>query len=499
MANKKTEWLVAPLIVTLFISSFFTPQGHAQVTLTVGEGSGLPGSLENPVTVSLNNPANDVGSIQVEVCDEDDYLTPVLDDGTMSGYKNCDTINRASVFRCAVNELGNGCCRVMLFSTDPSNSFIGKGTGDIFTLKYDVSGEAPGGECKDLTLENVIVPNELGRDLDVTAEPGEFCFLTATTTAPISTTTTTASTSTTTMPSSCKVSVSPLAVTIRSGATAQFSAETSCGEGAYTWQIVPESTIGSTLDQDGLFTAGDNTTATDIEETVRVTDTAHGNESATATVTVQVKEEPPIECEVAINPSSATVYSGDTVTLEAHTSGVECAPGNYEWSISSDIGSMIEDGAYTAGNNDTGSQATDVITVVDHANSDISGTAHIYVEGEGTDKQVNIIPRTLLGCRCISLPYVLLAWSKDAHFDSSSTISFEPGDDISELCQVGCGKIFLALVLLGADAQEGPVTVTISAGEEVVTGEIKVELIFPLAEGYSGSAGTYREISFDTL
>ena len=80
---------------------------------------------------------------------------------------------------------------------------------------------------------------------------------------------------------------------------------------------------------------------------------------------------------MTINPSSATVYSGDTLTLEAHTSGVDCEPGNYEWSISSDIGSMIEDGAYTAGNNDTGSQVTDVITVVDHANFDITGAASV--------------------------------------------------------------------------------------------------------------------------
>ena len=78
---------------------------------------------------------------------------------------------------------------------------------------------------------------------------------------------------------------------------------------------------------------------------------------------------------------------------------------------------------------------------------------------------------------------MLLAWGKDAHFDLSSTISFEPGDDISELFQVGFGKIFLALVLLGADAQEGPVAVTISTGEEVVTGEIKIRSLFPRAEG----------------
>ena len=77
----------------------------------------------------------------------------------------------------------------------------------------------------------------------------------------------------------------------------QFSARTTDGgekvEGTYSWEIVSGSTIGSTIDDDGLFAAGDNTTDFEIEETVKVTDTAHEDKSATATVSIKVKEPPP--------------------------------------------------------------------------------------------------------------------------------------------------------------------------------------------------------------
>lgn len=170
MANKKTEWLVAPLIVTLFISSFFTPQGHAQVTLTVGEGSGLPGSLENPVTVSLNNPNDGARAVQVDVCDVDNYLSCTA----------CETTERTTSFECETNELEGGCCRVILVPFGAN--VVEEGEGPIFIIRYDVSGEAPEGECKDLNPVDAKIAGENLESLDVTLEAGEFCFLTSSST-----------------------------------------------------------------------------------------------------------------------------------------------------------------------------------------------------------------------------------------------------------------------------------------------------------------------------
>ena len=307
------------------------------------------------------------------------------------------------------------------------------------------------------------------------------------------------STTTTAISHSYKVTIIPSSATLDSGATFQFSAKTTDGgeeiEGNYGWEIYPASTIGSEIDGEGLFTAGDNTTDAEISETIKVTDTDHENKSATAVVTVKVKKDPPPECEVVINPSSATVPSQGTLTLEAETTGDGCETGNYEWTIEGEIGSMIDqEGNYNAGINNTGSHTTDVITVVDHANADISDSASIIVES----KIASVFPNTLLGSRWIPLPYFLLVMGEDTKLKISSTITFEPDDDILKIAQLKLGNSFLVIMLVKADPQEGTVVVTISSGEEIVTGEVSIKLLsLPFAEDYSSSVESYSEISLD--
>ena len=286
------------------------------------------------------------------------------------------------------------------------------------------------------------------------------------------------STTTTAISHSYKVTIIPSSATLDSGATFQFSAKTTDGgeeiEGNYDWEIDPASTIGSEIDDEGLFTAGDNATDSEINKTVKVTDTAHENKSATATVTIKVKKEPAPECEVVINPSSATVSSRSTLALGSETTGDGCKPGDYEWLIESEIGSVIDqEGNYSAGVNNTGSQTTDVITVVDHANANISGSASIMIESKIT----SVFPNTILGSRWIPLPYFLLILGEDTKLKPSSTIIFEPDDDILKIAQIKLFNSFLVIVLVNADPQEGPVAVTISSGEEVITGEVTIELL----------------------
>lgn len=162
---KKTMILLIQLIVGLCLLTFSLPLSQATVTLTVGNGSGLPGSSGNPVEVSLDNPGEKVGGVQMDICDVDDYLS----------CGECETTGRTSDFDCFANEI-NGCCRVVLFSKIPGG-LIGAGTGPIFTLDYEVSGGAPGGECRDLNPEGVMVLGENTQRLDATSVPGEFCFL----------------------------------------------------------------------------------------------------------------------------------------------------------------------------------------------------------------------------------------------------------------------------------------------------------------------------------
>lgn len=143
------------------------PAANAQVTLTVGRGSALPGATESPVAVNLDNPGNNIASgMTMDVCDVNDLLECT----------GCETTDRTSDFSCMVSEQTNGCCRVVLFSL--SSADIETGTGPIVTLLNDVSSGASGQPCKELRiLDGVqIADASSGRQLDVDLQSGGFCF-----------------------------------------------------------------------------------------------------------------------------------------------------------------------------------------------------------------------------------------------------------------------------------------------------------------------------------
>ena len=60
----------------------------------------------------------------------------------------------------------------------------------------------------------------------------------------------------------------------------------SSGNGIYEWEIVPASTIGSTVDN-GIVKTGLNLTGSEVLEHVKVTDIAHNNATASATISVK--------------------------------------------------------------------------------------------------------------------------------------------------------------------------------------------------------------------
>lgn len=153
----------------------------ADVTLTVGDSSGAPGSSDVSLEVGLDNPSDRVRSIQMDVCDYEDYLSCT----------GCEPTERTSDFLCTSEEQENGCCRIIFI--DLGGGSITEGAGSVLVITYDVSEDAPLEECTDLNPEGISIRDENKDLLEVTSVSGEFCFSTPSTTSTTTTTITTPS------------------------------------------------------------------------------------------------------------------------------------------------------------------------------------------------------------------------------------------------------------------------------------------------------------------
>ena len=213
---------------------------------------GLSASNKDTVAINLENPSHKVEGVQLNICDEDNYLTLL----------GCTTTERTTEFLCRAREIDNGCCSVSLFSTSPIG-VIEEGTGPVFNLTYGVSEEAPLGECRNINTENVLATDSAGNTLEVISSPAEFCFSAE---LPL-----------------CEVTISPESAEVLPGDTILFSASTiemGCNDPCYVWEV--EGNSGSIIDINGLYTAG-NIAGTDI---VTVRDECNGQVSDTATITL---------------------------------------------------------------------------------------------------------------------------------------------------------------------------------------------------------------------
>jgi hypothetical protein len=164
--------------------------------------------------------------------------------------------------------------------------------------------------------------------------------------------------------------ISPSLSSIHSKGILALDAQTIAGgrevPGKYKWEIFPPSSIGSTIDADGIFTAGINASGAPVQEIIRVTDTSNKSMSATATITIEGTQEPSEGCALLLTPSSAEISPGNVITFTAKNVGKTCAEGSYQWKVSSKIGSTItQEGIYTAGINRTNEEALDIIMVKD--------------------------------------------------------------------------------------------------------------------------------------
>jgi len=282
---------------------------------------------------------------------------------------------------------------------------------------------------------------------------------TSTTVIILTTTTIKKTTTTTTIDQlNCFVTISPSEVILESVQSFQFNATTNCTigkvDGSYYWELLSDANIGSSINAiTGLYQAGANNTTSDAHETIEITDTAHSGITGTADITVKRNTPPPPTCTIIIDPQSASVASFNTLQFIATTQSedVECASPAYEWSLESAIGSTIDNitGVYTAGFNVTEIEATDVISVVDRTNDNVTASSKIKIRAEEIQGTIfEVFPDTLYSSSWLPIPGLLLILGDNTLFNIFSEIMFLPNEGIMPLASFGFGNILFALVLV---------------------------------------------------
>jgi hypothetical protein len=146
----------------------------ADAIITPGDIFCTPGqtnACKKPIC--LDNPEALVGGIQFDMCEYD-----MADDSIdCMACIDCELTERTTMFDCAVLELPNGCCRVILFCKNPGCA-INPGLCDIVTIVYemfDLSEDCPGTTCITQIPENIIASDYEGYELTTAGLPGTVC------------------------------------------------------------------------------------------------------------------------------------------------------------------------------------------------------------------------------------------------------------------------------------------------------------------------------------
>ena len=118
------------------------------------------------VPVSLVNYDHHIRALSLDICgcEGDDNLQC---SGCMSNP------SRANDFTCVATEQADGCCRVVLYSLDPS-ALILQGSGPVLNVVYSNTGEVA--DCVCLSAMNRQVSDQFNEELCSCQGPGEVCF-----------------------------------------------------------------------------------------------------------------------------------------------------------------------------------------------------------------------------------------------------------------------------------------------------------------------------------
>ena len=269
------------------------------------------------------------------------------------------------------------------------------------------------------------------------------------------------------------------------GETQQFSATTACdstdvtAEAIYTWEISVQGCTGSTgstgssIDSNGLYTAPSALTA-NCTDTIKVTDTAHENVSATVDQEV-------LGCtpEVAITPTSATLDFGETKDFSAETTcGGATLTGAYTWEVAggtadTNSGDTIQ---YTAGT----TAGTYTITVTDTANGDITDSVSVTIE---SPMSMVVSPAEMLRSHLVPLPVFMTIVGTDTTFGATSVVSFAPATSVWPLFPLILDVesiwelIFIVPSWLASGAEDETLTVTVTTGADVVSDTAQIKAL----------------------
>jgi plastocyanin len=222
----------------------------------------------------------------------------------------------------------------------------------------------------------------------------------------------------------CTVTVNPASVLF--GGTVQLSASSECdgvvqfaADPAYTWAISTQGCTGSSVSEDGLYTAP--ASGSDCTDEVQATDTANGDAVGTGTVNVTSTEP-----SVSISPTSTTLEPGDTATFTASTNNQIATP-VYSWTVS---GGTLDT---TSGDSvvfTAGSAGSASVTVTDTANNDESATASITIEDIITE-MIEVSPDPMLRSRWVFLPGVITIQGTGTDFGLLSRVTAEPNFSVT--------------------------------------------------------------------
>ena len=197
------------------------------VVLGVGSTNAHPDSQTADVCITLNNTENHVRAIQTDICScekekcesygTEDSCTNVTcgtlysDAGpcnadpdcawaTIGGVEQCANIancawtgseciaqdnlvcteciideDRTPEYVCSASEQADGCCRVVIYSTEPDD-LIQQGEGCVAMVKFDVLGEKTSKDCMCLEPVDSKVSDQFNEFLCACTEQGEICF-----------------------------------------------------------------------------------------------------------------------------------------------------------------------------------------------------------------------------------------------------------------------------------------------------------------------------------
>ncbi len=114
------------------------------------------GDVGIKIDICLQNLEIPVGGFQMDICEDIDDCLECTE---------CELTERTTVFDCVVNELDNGCCRVILFAKHPGG-LINPGECNIVRIVYEIKDDPECcNACTEIDGENIVLVDEYGYEI----------------------------------------------------------------------------------------------------------------------------------------------------------------------------------------------------------------------------------------------------------------------------------------------------------------------------------------------